>query len=116
MDNKLGRLLTAMITPLYSDGAVNLGAAQELATQLVRDGSDGVVVAGTTGESPTLSDDEKIELLRAVREAIPRHQVVAGTGSNDTRHTVELSQRALEAGADALLCVVPYYSKPSQEG
>jgi 4-hydroxy-tetrahydrodipicolinate synthase len=108
--------MTAMLTPFHEDGSVNYSAAQELARRLCADGSDGVVLAGTTGESPTLSDDEKIELVRAVREAIPGHAVVAGTGSNDTRHSVELSERAMTAGADGLLCVVPYYSKPTQEG
>lgn len=113
---EIGRLLTAMITPFREDGALDLDAAQRLARQLCEDGSDGVVVAGTTGESPTLSDDEKIELLRAVREAIPDRNVVAGTGTYDTSHSVHLSERAMAAGADALLCVVPYYNKPPQEG
>ena len=113
---EIGRLLTAMLTPFQDDGSVDYGAAQELARKLCDDGSDGVVVAGTTGESPTLSDDEKLELVRAVREAIPGRSVVAGTGGNDTRHSVELSERAMAAGADALLCVVPYYNKPPQEG
>ena len=105
-----------MVTPFNGDGTVNYRTAQDLAGRLCEDGSDGVVVGGTTGESPTLSDDEKIELVRRVKEAIPGRNVVAGTGGNDTRHSVELSQRAMEAGADALLCVVPYYNKPSQEG
>jgi len=83
---------------------------------LVADGSDGVVVSGTTGESPTLSDAEKIELVRVVKAAIPDKNVVAGTGSNDTHHSVELSKLAMKAGADALLAVVPYYNKPPQEG
>jgi 4-hydroxy-tetrahydrodipicolinate synthase len=113
---EIGRLLTAMITPFREDGAMNLDAAQRLARQLCDDGSDGVVVAGTTGESPTLSDDEKVELVRAVREAIPDRNVVAGTGTYDTRHSVHLSERAVAAGADAVLCVVPYYNKPPQEG
>ena len=112
----IGRLLTAMCTPFTDEGRVDFDAAQELARLLVADGSDGVVVAGTTGESPTLSDDEKIDLLRAVKEAIPDASVVAGTGGNDTRHSVELSERAARAGADALLAVVPYYNKPTQEG
>jgi 4-hydroxy-tetrahydrodipicolinate synthase len=112
----IGRLLTAMVTPFNEDGSVNFQAAQDLARRLCQDGSDGVVVAGTTGESPTLSDDEKVELVRQVKEAVPGHNVVAGTGGNDTRHSVELSERAMTAGADALLCVVPYYNKPSQEG
>ncbi|MBO0682636.1 MAG: 4-hydroxy-tetrahydrodipicolinate synthase [Candidatus Dormibacteraeota bacterium] len=113
---EIGRLLTAMCTPFTEDGKVSYEAAQKLARLLVADGSDGIVVAGTTGESPTLSDDEKIELFRAVKEAIPGHQVVAGTGTNDTRHSVEMSERAMHAGADALLAVVPYYNKPTQEG
>jgi 4-hydroxy-tetrahydrodipicolinate synthase len=113
---EIGRLLTAMVTPFTEDGRVNFDAAQQLARGLCDDGSDGVVVAGTTGESPTLSDDEKIELVRRVKEAIPGRQLVAGTGGNDTRHSVEVSERAMEAGADALLCVVPYYNKPPQEG
>jgi 4-hydroxy-tetrahydrodipicolinate synthase len=113
---EIGRLLTAMVTPFNADGSVNYQTAQDLARRLCEDGSDGVVVAGTTGESPTLADDEKIELIRRVKEAIPGRNVVAGTGGNDTRHSVELSERAMEAGADALLCVVPYYNKPSQEG
>lgn len=113
---EIGRLLTAMITAFSQDGAVDYGAAQELARRLCDDGSDGVVLAGTTGESPTLSDEEKVELVRQVREAIPGRNLVVGTGGNDTRHSVELSERAMAAGADALLCVVPYYNKPPQEG
>jgi 4-hydroxy-tetrahydrodipicolinate synthase len=114
--DEMGRLLTAMVTPFTADGRINLDAAQQLARGLCDDCSDGVVVAGTTGESPTLSDDEKIELVRRVREAIPDRNLVAGTGGNDTRHSVEVSERAMEAGANALLCVVPYYNKPPQEG
>jgi 4-hydroxy-tetrahydrodipicolinate synthase len=116
MAKELGRLLTAMITPFKADGSIDFAAAEKLANLLVADGSDGVVVSGTTGESPALSDDEKIELLVAVRKAIPRATVVAGTGSNDTHHSVKLSKRAMKAGADALLAVVPYYNKPPQEG
>jgi 4-hydroxy-tetrahydrodipicolinate synthase len=113
---EIGRLLTAMLTPFKSDGSVDYEAAEKLAVMLVADGSDGVVVSGTTGESPALSDDEKIELLKAIKKAIPRHSVVAGTGSNDTHHSVALSERAMKAGADALLAVVPYYNKPPQDG
>src|SRR5260221_13182666 len=83
---------------------------------LVADGSDGVVVAGTTGEAPSLSDEEKIELLRAVKDAIPGKNVVVGTGSNDTHHSIRLSERAMKAGADGLLAVLPYYNKAPQEG
>jgi 4-hydroxy-tetrahydrodipicolinate synthase len=116
MTVEIGRLLTAMVTPFKADGSVDYDAAQKLAAILVADGSDGVVVSGTTGESPTLRDAEKIELLRAVKAALPKHDVVAGTGSNDTHHSVELSELAMKAGADALLAVVPYYNKPPQEG
>ncbi len=116
MAKELGRLLTAMVTPFKADGSIDFAAAEKLANLLVADGSDGVVVSGTTGESPALSDDEKIELVLAVRKAIPRATVVAGTGSNDTHHSVKLSERAMKAGADALLAVVPYYNKPPQEG
>ena len=112
----IGRLLTAMVTPFQPDGSIDYEAAERLAVMLVADGSDGVVVSGTTGESPALSDDEKIELLKAVKKAIPRGSVVSGTGSNDTHHSVKLSERAMNAGADALLAVVPYYNKPPQEG
>src|SRR5438094_4682768 len=113
---EIGRLLTAMVTPLKADGKVDYDAAGKLAMMLVADGSDGVVVSGTTGESPSLSDAEKIELVRTVKEAIPGKNVVAGTGSNDTHHSVELSELAMKAGADALLAVVPYYNKPPREG
>jgi 4-hydroxy-tetrahydrodipicolinate synthase len=113
---EIGRLLTAMITPFKPDGSVDYAAAEKLAVLLVADGSDGVVVAGTTGEAPSLSDDEKIELLQTIKKAIPGKNVVAGTGSNDTHHSVKLSERAMQAGADALLAVVPYYNKPPQEG
>ena len=116
MATEIGRLLTAMLTPFKADGSVNYEAAEKLAVLLVADGSDGVVVSGTTGESPALSDDEKIELLKVVKKAIPRHSVVMGSGSNDTHHSVKLSERAMKAGADALLAVVPYYNKPPQEG
>src|SRR2546429_3971615 len=116
MSKDIGRLLTAMVTPFKADGSVDYKAAGELAAMLVADGSDGVVVSGTTGESPSLTDAEKIELVSTVKEAIPGKNVVAGTGSNDTHHSVELSKLAMKAGADALLAVVPYYSKPPQEG
>src|SRR5579859_5339156 len=112
----IGRLLTAMVTPFKEDGALDLDAAQRLAQLLVENGSDGVVVFGTTGEAPALDDEEKIALLRAVKRALPRHTVVAGTGTNDTRHSQEMTHRAVEAGADAILAVVPYYNKPTQEG
>src|SRR3977135_3646053 len=116
MAKELGHLLTAMLTPFKADGSVDYEAAEKLAALLTADGSDGVIVSGTTGESPTLSDDEKIELVKAIKKAIPGKTVVAGTGSNDTHHSVKLSERAMKAGADALLAVVPYYKKPPQEG
>ena len=116
MTQEIGRLLTAMITPFTDDGAVNYDAAQRLARLLTEQGSDGVVVFGTTGEAPALSDDEKIELVRRVKEAIPTKTVMAGSGTNNTHHSVELTKKAVEAGADAILAVVPYYNKPTQEG
>ena len=116
MTTEVGRLLTAMITPFKADGSVDYQSAEKLVAALVADGSDGVVVSGTTGESPSLSDDEKVELLKVVKKAIPGKTVVAGTGSNDTHHSVKLSERAMKAGADALLAVVPYYTKPPQAG
>ncbi len=111
-----GRVLTAMVTPFRTDGSLDAEAAQRLATHLVDHGHDGLVVSGTTGESPTTSDAEKDQLLRAVVEAVgDRAKVVAGTGTNDTQHTVELSRSAEKAGAHGLLIVTPYYNKPPQE-
>jgi 4-hydroxy-tetrahydrodipicolinate synthase len=112
-----GAVLTAMVTPFAPDGAVDLDAAQALASHLVDHGHDGLVVSGTTGEAPTTSDAEKEALLRAVLEAVgERAHVVAGVGTNDTRHTVELAQEAAKAGAHGLLVVTPYYSKPPVAG
>jgi 4-hydroxy-tetrahydrodipicolinate synthase len=112
-----GRVLTAMVTPFTATGDLDVDAAQRLATHLVDAGNDGLVVSGTTGESPTTSDDEKERLVRAVVEAVgDRARVVAGVGTNDTPHTVELAQAAEKAGAHALLVVTPYYNKPPQEG
>jgi 4-hydroxy-tetrahydrodipicolinate synthase len=111
-----GRVLTAMVTPFRTDGSLDLAAAQRLAGHLVEHGHDGLVVSGTTGESPTTSDAEKEQLLRAVVEAVgDRARVVAGAGSNDTHHTVELCRTAEKAGAHGLLIVTPYYNKPPQE-
>jgi len=108
-----GAVLTAMVTPFDADGALDLDAAQRLAETLVEQGHDGLVVSGTTGESPTTSDAEKDALLRAVLEAVgDRARVVAGVGTNDTRHTVELAEQAAKAGAHGLLVVTPYYNKP----
>ncbi len=113
---RFGPVLTAMVTPFAADGSLDLDASQTLARWLVANGNDGVVVAGTTGESATLTHDEQIELIVAVREAIPDHSVVAGAGSNDTRAAVELTERATEAGVDGILQVTPYYNRPSQAG
>src|SRR5256712_9715358 len=107
MTKEIGGLLTAMLTRFKADGTVAYAAAEKLAVMLVNDGSDGVVVSGTTGESPSLSDAEKIELLRAVKNAIPGKSVVAGTGSNDTHHSVELSELAMKAAAEPLPPLVP---------
>lgn len=112
-----GRVLTAMVTPFTDAGQLDLDGAQRLAGYLVDHGSDGLVISGTTGESPTTSDAEKDRLLRAVVDAVgDRAQVLAGVGSNDTAHTVELSEQAEKAGAHGLLVVTPYYNKPPQEG
>ncbi|GAA3445113.1 4-hydroxy-tetrahydrodipicolinate synthase [Planomonospora venezuelensis] len=117
-DAPFGRTLTAMVTPFTGDGAVDYEAVQRLATYLVDEQrNDGLVVSGTTGESPTTSDGEKERILRAVVEAVgDRAAVVAGAGSNDTHHSVELARAAERAGAHGLLVVTPYYSKPPQEG
>lgn len=112
-----GRVLTAMVTPFTASGALDAAGAQRLATHLVEHGNDGIVVSGTTGESPTTTDAEKDELVRAVVEAVgDRAHVVAGVGTNDTHHTVELARRAEKAGARGLLVVTPYYSRPPQAG
>ena len=111
-----GRVLTAMVTPFRADGSLDLDAAARVATYLADHGHDGLVVNGTTGESPTTSDAEKSDLVRAVVEAVgDRVRVVAGSGTNDTRHTVELSRSAEKAGAHGLLLVTPYYNKPPQD-
>jgi 4-hydroxy-tetrahydrodipicolinate synthase len=112
-----GRVLTAMVTPLYADGRVDLEGAQRLATHLVEHGNDGLIVSGTTGESPTTSDAEKDQLLRAVLEAVgDRARIVAGVGSNNTAHSIENALAAAKAGAHGVLVVTPYYNKPPQEG
>jgi 4-hydroxy-tetrahydrodipicolinate synthase len=112
---RFGKVVTAMATPFHDDGRLDVDGAVTLARWLVAHGSDGLVVAGTTGEAPTLSDDEKVELWRAVRQAVDV-PVVAGAGSNDTRHTVHLCGRAADCGVDGVLAVTPYYSRPSQDG
>jgi 4-hydroxy-tetrahydrodipicolinate synthase len=111
----LGEVLTAMLTPFHPDGSVNVAKFRELAAHLVDSGSDGVVVAGTTGESPTLTDDEKVELFAAAVDAVgDRATVIAGTGTNDTAHSAHLTKRAHDVGVDAILVVTPYYNKPPQ--
>ena len=113
-----GQVLTAMITPFTERGQVDYEKVWRLARYLTDHGSDGLVVTGTTGESPTLSDDEKVAIYRTVVESVAGRdvRVVAGTGTYDTAESVRLSRRAAEAGANGLLAVTPYYSRPSQEG
>jgi 4-hydroxy-tetrahydrodipicolinate synthase len=117
MNAPFGRVLTAMVTPFTADGALDVDGAQRLAAHLVEQGNDGLVISGTTGESPTTTDEEKDTLLRAVVEAVGgRAQIVAGVGTYDTAHSVELARHAEKAGAAGLLVVTPYYSKPPQAG
>jgi 4-hydroxy-tetrahydrodipicolinate synthase len=112
-----GRVLTAMVTPFTPDGALDVDSAQRVATHLVDRGNDGLVVSGTTGESPTTTVEEDGRLLAAVIEAVgDRATVVAGVGTNDTRHSIDLAEQARKAGAHGLLIVTPYYSKPPQSG
>ncbi len=108
-----GAVLTAMVTPFHADGSLDLPAAARLAVHLVANGHDGVVVSGTTGEAPTTTDAEQDALLRTVLEAVGHQaQVIAGVGTNDTRHSVELAEQAAKAGAHGLLVVTPYYNRP----
>lgn len=114
---RFGSVVTAMVTPFRDDHAVDLDGAQELASWLIDHGSDAIVVAGSTGESPTLTHKEKSELFRAVGEAIRgRGGLICGTGTYSTAETLELTQAAEDAGADGLLVVTPYYNKPPQRG
>lgn len=111
-----GRALCAMITPFTGEGALDVAGAQRLAAHLVAQGCEGLVLSGTTGESPTTSDAEKADLIRAVREAVgATASIVAGVGTADTRHTVSLALAAEKAGADGILLVTPYYSRPPQD-
>src|SRR5947209_12576157 len=111
----LGSVLTAMVTPFRADGAIDVERFRELATFLVDNGSDGLVVCGTTGESPTLSDEEKLDLFRAATETVGgRATVIAGTGTYDTRHSAQLTKEATTLGVDGILVVTPYYNKPPQ--
>ena len=121
---KFGRVMTAMITPFDKEGEVNYERMDELSRHLIANGSDSLLVTGTTGESPTLSTDEKLRLFETVRKAAleegeklgKKIPVIAGTGSNNTRASVEFTKQAEKIGVDAVLAVVPYYNKPSQEG
>jgi 4-hydroxy-tetrahydrodipicolinate synthase len=111
----LGEVLTAMVTPFHPDGTVNVPKFRELAAHLVDNGSDGLVVAGTTGEASTLTDDEKVELFAAALDAVgDRATILAGTGTNDTAHSVHMTQRAHDVGVHGILAVTPYYNKPPQ--
>lgn len=117
MDPVLGTIVTAVVTPFGADGTIDHDEMRRVLRHLEETGSDAVVIAGTTGEAPTLSDDEKLDLVRtAVSEVGGRLRVIAGTGTNDTRHTELLTRRAVEAGADGVLVVTPYYNKPPREG
>lgn len=112
-----GRVLTALITPFKEDGSVHYAVAEKLAAHLVENGSDALVVCGTTGESPTLSWDEEHELFRVVQKAVAgKAKVIAGTGSNSTHEAIEATQKAAKLGLDGSLQVVPYYNKPPQSG
>jgi 4-hydroxy-tetrahydrodipicolinate synthase len=116
-DAPFGRMLTAMVTPIADDGSVDLEGAAKVADHLVSNGNDGVVVSGTTGESPTTTVEEDGRILAAVKDAVgDRATVVAGVGTNSTAHSVELAEQAAKLGADAILLVTPYYNKPSQRG
>ena len=112
-----GNVLTAMVTPFKDTGEIDYEATRQLVNHLIENGTDGLVIAGTTGESPTLSTDEKLKLLMFVIETVnKRIPVIAGTGSNNTHESIELTQQAEKAGADGIMLVAPYYNKPSQEG
>lgn len=112
-----GRVITAMVTPMDRTLAVDYDRAAALAKRLVERGSDGLVISGTTGESPTLTDEEKVRLFHTVREAVGRRgAVIAGTGTYNTAHSIHLTKEAERAGCDGVLLVNPYYNKPSQEG
>jgi 4-hydroxy-tetrahydrodipicolinate synthase len=114
---RFGHVITAMVTPMDRTLAVDYDRAAALAKRLIDSGSDGLVVCGTTGESPTLSDEEKVRLFQAIRKAAgTRAQVIAGTGTYDTAHSIHLTREAERAGCDGVLLVNPYYNKPSQEG
>lgn len=116
-DRSFGRVITAMVTPFDEDGHVNYEVAEKLAAHLVANGSDGLVICGTTGESPTLSWDEEYQLFQVVKAAVyGKAKILAGTGSNSTKEGIEATQKASKLGLDGSLQVVPYYNKPPQEG
>jgi len=117
VENDFGRVLTAMVTPFHKDMSLNYGQARKLARYLVENGSDGLVVAGTTGESPTLTNEEKVELFRQVVEEVGgKAAVIANTGSYSTADSIALTRAAEKVGVDGVMLVAPYYNKPSQEG
>jgi 4-hydroxy-tetrahydrodipicolinate synthase len=111
-----GRLMTAMITPFTERGAVDFAKAAELASNLVAAGNDGLIITGTTGEGPTLSEDEKLELYRVTKRAVGGASIVAGTGNYNTAESIHLTREAERCGVDGFLLVVPYYNNPPQEG
>ena len=115
MTPRFGRVLTAMISPFTKDDELDVEGAQRLAKWLVEQGNEGLVIAGTTGESPTLTHEEQIELIAAVIEAVDV-PVIAGAGSNDTKAAVELTESCTDVGASGILTVTPYYNRPSQQG
>jgi len=116
-DAPFGRMLTAMVTPFAEDESVDLDGVARVADHLVRNGNDGVVISGTTGESPTTTTEEDGQILAAVKDAVgDRAKVIAGVGTNSTAHSVELARQAAKIGADGILLVTPYYNKPSQAG
>ena len=116
-DNPFGRMITAMVTPMKSDGSIDYDAVQALAAHLVDNGHDGLVVNGTTGESATTTDEENVATIKAVVEAVgDRVPVTAGVGTNDTAHSVAAAKALVGAGADNVLVVTPYYNKPPQDG
>lgn len=112
---RFGRVLTAMVTPFHGDGSLNLDGARRLARWLQDNGNDGLVVAGTTGEAPVLTDEERLSLIAAVVESVSI-PVIAGTGTNDTAHSVHMTKEATALGAAGILAVTPYYNRPSQAG
>lgn len=114
--NRFGRIITAMATPFSENGELNLEESARLVKMLTGEGSDSILVCGTTGESPVMTEEEQFALLRTAKEAAGDHPVIMGTGSNNTRSSCEKTRRAEKEGADGILAVVPYYNKPPQEG